>query len=555
MAEHPRVLKSYPHPVGLNEVIIDLDTKEGIRPENVLDEARRFIQYLTRYLEVEDGLVRVFFSGSKGYHVHLPNLFGFKPSDNLPAEVKATLEGEFDFLESMDTTMIRKNGLIRVPYSKHQETGLYKQPLPWDLFWKGSVEDIMAYSRVPTFMPWDLPDEWDPVLQRIRRSPEPVKRGVYTVSNEHTTTRVTCMQKLYQRGAVQGRGHNDSLRLASWLRRMGLPREAALHTLRGWYGFKDDDDQVKVVNSIYDRQYVYSCDDEVMREFCDEKCIFYKHGWADETNETMVQDSDALLAGLQEYADKIAAGGGIDVTAIWPNMPVEYDVLPGECVIVTGDTGMGKSSLIQNLLIKQFPIMRKKVLYLNLEMNEALATRRFLQVAHSLTKREVLAELSKGRGKVLMEPLSHIQMISVPPKHTDVIMETRRHKPDIVCIDTTDAIEVPEAGNNEMHQMKVIIEMMRKLAQQEQIIVIGIHHIKKAASERGIIDLNSLTGNRATVTKADHVWALLGSKGSDQRILKSLKTRDGDDFKIPLKFVANRMQMVDRVELTGDLFK
>lgn len=541
---HQRILKSYPHPVGINEIIIDLDTKDGVTAEQVLDEARRLVKYLIQFLEVPSEYIRVFFSGSKGYHIHLPNLFGFRPDDTLPAVVKATLTSTFDFCESMDTTMIRKNGLIRVPYSRHQETGLYKQPLPFDMFFSDSVESIKAYSRIPIYMPWSLPDEIETSLARLKSSPTIQKRGVY-VDSTNTTTRVTCMQKLWNRGAEQGRGHKDSLRIASWLRRMGIPRDAALIMLQGWYGFVDTDDQGMIINSVYDKKYTYSCDDEVMREFCDDKCMFHSMGWNQEDHETMVNDSTKLMAGLQKYKSKIEEDGGIDLQKIWPSLKEPYVILPGEAAMFTGDTGMGKSSLVQGIVVRQFAHVKKSVLYLNNEMNEALCFRRFLQVAHGYTKKEAFSAVGRINSEYLLNPLNHIQMVSIAPKHTQVLDAVKAHKPDILVIDTTDAIEVPEAGNNDQFQMKVVIEMMLRLAHQYNMIVIGIHHLSKEGSKKGFVDLNSLTGNRAAVTKMDHVFAITGNPGRPERKLICLKARDDEKFNLNILFDGARMQMSD----------
>lgn len=540
LKDHRRVQKQYPEKVGINEIIIDLDTKDGITFHEVLIEARNLVQYLTNYHEIPIDYLQVFFSGSKGFHIHMPNLFGFTESVHLPDMVHATLEEEFGFCNSMDLSMIRTNGLIRVPYSKHQSTGLYKQPLPWHMFFYNSPDEIREYSQKPIFLPWHLPDEIETPLSRLKCAPKVKPRGVYT-DTTNTTERVTCMQKLYNRGAVNGRGHTDSLRLASWLRRMGMPKAGALSVLEGWYKGVDTEDQEKIVESVYTKKYVYSCDDVVMKEFCDEKCIFYKTGWQDDSSKSMVNNADGLLENLKEYKKMLNSAGWIDLQEVWPAMKSSYRIYPGEVAMFTGDTGMGKSSLVQKIMMS----IGMNILYLNLEMNEALAARRLLQAGHGMTKMEVIKSIGRMSDEEMKRPIQHIEMVSIAPKHTEVVREVRARKPGLLVIDTSDAIEVDGAGNNELYQLKMVIEMMRRLAQQQQIIVIAVHHINKDASKRGFIDLNSLQGSRNAVTKVDHVFSVTGTKNSPTRTLKSLKARDEDPFSHDLFFDVLRMQMVD----------
>ena len=540
LKEHKRVLKNYPEKVGINEIIIDLDTKDGILFDDVFKEARNLVQYLTGFHEIPLDYLRVFFSGSKGFHLHMPDLFGFAPSIDLPERLHATLEHEFSFCKSMDLSMIRTNGLIRVPYSRHQITGLYKQPLPWELFFSGKAEDVLSYSVEPIFLKWYLPDEIETSLSKLKMAPVITAR-VNSISHIEVTDRVTCMQKLYNRGAINGRGHDDSLRLASWLRRSGLPQDAALAVLKDWYNNVETEDQKKIVQSVYTKKYSYSCQDRVMKEFCDSKCMFYKKEWADERISDMAKNSTALLGGLKEYVKRLGTSNWIDLKTIWSSMPDPYCIYPGEVVMITGDTGMGKSALVQNIIL----VAKMKTLWLNLEMGEDLTTRRFLQAAHSMTKKEVIRSVTTMPDEELIAPIKHIEMISIAPKHKEVIEEVAKRRPEILVIDTSDGIEVESAGNNEMHQLKVVVEMMRRLAQQYQIIVIAIHHINKDASKKGLIDLNSLVGNRSAVTKVDHVLAFTGIRNNPERKFRSLKSRDEKPFVITLKFDGSRMKVTD----------
>lgn len=92
---------------------------------------------------------------------------------------------------------------------------------------------------------------------------------------------VTCMQKLVLRGPVSGRRHKDILRLVSAWRRHGIVASMARVMILTWLDMPDNSPEAKnftkIVESVYKGEYSYGCKDEVMTEFCDSNCIFYKN--------------------------------------------------------------------------------------------------------------------------------------------------------------------------------------------------------------------------------------------------------------------------------------
>ena len=72
----------------LSEIVMDIDKGEGSNAD-VLEKARSFVEVLSKKHHIPDEYIQPWFSGT-GYHIVIPDVFGFEPSATLPREVKAT---------------------------------------------------------------------------------------------------------------------------------------------------------------------------------------------------------------------------------------------------------------------------------------------------------------------------------------------------------------------------------------------------------------------------------------------------------------------------------
>jgi archaellum biogenesis ATPase FlaH len=359
------------------------------------------------------------------------------------------------------------------------------------------------------------------------------------------------MQKLINRGSQPGRRNKDLLRLASWMWRGGQPEEWAVKNLTEWAGNSESDDEqvqkwTETIRRTYSSGYLYGCNDEVMKEFCDPKCIYYQNkGYAME-----VETPRSLAERYREFLKKIKSGAGFDLfQTMAPHQKalrggVRYQVLPGEVMMVTGDTGMTKTMFVQNLVTR----INKPLLWLNLEMSSHLNFRRFLQIKYGMSKHDINSLFTSGSEEYineLMDGIGWLRQESIAPnlqKIESLIVQT---DPEIVVIDTTDAVVIDGLQNGTNPHLRAVMSAMRTFAERYECAIICIHHITKGASRAtssGIVvgddvikrdlDLNDLTGDRSNVTKVDHVVAIIGDKTTNRRTLKSLKTRDDEPFKI-----------------------
>ncbi len=217
-----------------------------------------------------------------------------------------------------------------------------------------------------------------------------------------------------------------------------------------------------------------------------------------------------------------------DLHRLYPSIP-KYQVHPGEVVVFIGDTGLGKTAFVQNLVVN----LKMKTLWLSLENHATLQYRRFIQIAHEMSEAAVL-EYYNHNTNALSKAVSHITSVFVSPKLSEMKRLISCHDPRIVVVDTLDGIVV-EGVKDPVVQVEKSIIQLKGLAQELNVIIIAIHHIPKSAAVdyRGNhrrLTKHSGKGSSSVEQKADMVIAIEGDEASDIREVRSVKARDEGPF-------------------------
>ena len=90
-------------------------------------------------------------------------------------------------------------------------------------------------------------------------------------------------------------------------------------------------------------------------------------------------------------------------------------------------------------------------------------------------------------------------------------------------------------NNDPFTKMEKIVNSLKQIATQMDVVFFGISHISKGAS-RDMLTIHSAKGNSAIEQKADKVIGIMGDREAPRRVLKSLKSRDEARFQISLLF-------------------
>ena len=287
---------------------------------------------------------------------------------------------------------------------------------------------------------------------------------------------------------------------------------------------------VRIVDYVVEKGYRYSCIDPIMAEFCDSKCMFYKR--KDYTLDVITPDD--MSKRFTEFVNKDFSTNSFNLKDMY-NIGTNYTFYPGELAILIGDTGLGKTAWIQNLIVSNPGL---SCLYLSLEVHDHLIYRRFVQIANGIKKEKVVDLHSIDMNDKLKDallPIEHINIMTASPEIGSMKQLITDISPKIVVIDTVDGIRA-EYNNDPFNKMEKIINELKQLAVQEGIIVIGVSHISKGASFDSRLSVHSAKGNSVIEQKADKIIGIMGERDTKKRIIRSLKSRDEARFQVALSF-------------------
>jgi hypothetical protein len=127
--------------------------------------ARLLIRRLHYEYDVPLAAIRCAFSGSKGFHLHIPaSLFGgFAPGVDVPGRIKRLALALVEGLEiALDTTVYERIRLWREPNTINTKSGLYKIPLRAEEVLTLDIEAIKDLAATPREIETTPDDEWLP---------------------------------------------------------------------------------------------------------------------------------------------------------------------------------------------------------------------------------------------------------------------------------------------------------------------------------------------------------------------------------------------------------
>lgn len=528
-------VKGFDGLVYIDTITIDIDKGE-IDEKNLQSYLRHCCDELFDF-GIDSKHVNIWFSGS-GYHVELLNVFGFQPNKNLHKKVKATMSEYFSFGDNI----YDKTRIIRSKWSKNKKTNLYKVWIPLSYIWELSYTEVCKlakskkeyekYSKEENF--WDTYNqdvEIEPYLQKhVLSTPTKVVNSVSPKSGD-TNSIVTCVQHIFNEGPSQGSRNMKMMRMVSSYRRAGIPFLVALNGMQTWASEALELSEItRTVTNVYEGSYTYGCDDSILAEYCDPKCIHFKR----RDYMAVIKDIDSLEAGFKSFILNDLTSKSINLNDIFDYGP-KYILKPGELVVVSGDTGMGKTAFVQHIIAR----CSKETLFLSLEMSEHLTFRRFIQTVNTQTE-EWVNNIYKTEDVSFKDKLGHIKIMSIAPEMESIKKVVAQYEPNIIVVDTTDEMQVDKYGG-EIEKQNIVIDGLKAIAQRSNTIVIAVHHINKASASQGTIGLHSLKGSSNVVQKADKVLVVKGARNANERLIVSEKTRDGEKYELKTMFQPETM--------------
>lgn len=538
-----KTVRSFKGKYYLDNIKIDVDkgTKRGDTKEEsdqkdqiLLMKVRLLCEELIDNWKLEIDCIQCWYSGS-GFHIIVPDFFGFVPSNYMPAEVKNTMNKYFGAMDSMP---LMNTGLFRVGYTVNYKTGLYKTIFTVDEIRELTIDEIKNIakthrrrSEISKFKTDTLVRNYDLIVK------ETVQR-VVEANRTDTTRIVTCVQNIYNKGASEGNRHEAMLLMIGTWRSKGLNIEQCRVLIKEWNKKGNSLAEYEVdkqIDYIYEKGYNPGCEHVIRQKYCDSKCIHYEA----KNYSIQIHDSYYLSTKLAEFYHSDYKKKRYNLKQ-FGRLDNDFFIYPGEFIVLTGMSGIGKSALAQNLS-NDMANSGLTVLYLNFEFQANLFFRRLTQIALGKTKDEMeefYSQCNASEANKVGEKLKNIYVMDFPPFIDDLPAIIQEKNPQVIIIDTFDEVMSKRFKDETSKSMEVAMAL-KKVATQLDKIIITVNHVPKSAcyDDRGKIKaltLSSIKGSVAIVQKADKVLAYEGDpeeKGQVvPRTLNSLKARDEKGF-------------------------
>ncbi len=452
-----------------------------------LNQATIDMQTLLRGLEILKALKHtvVFFSGSKGYHVGIDSsVFGFKPSQTLPNEMRCTaLAIAKLFNIKIDSKIYNHNRLWRISDSLHKKTKLRKTQIVTGEALSLSLDKIkvLAGAERQLCSRFTLCDNASPVdmLVQLREKAnvgesakptgwEPPPRNVKQIE--------AGLRVLLNQGVTKGDRDDEALLRASECRKVGLNENDCLIALFTWNTLNKpeltDGDVRRIVKSAYTGEgYDFGTNNDSLRAAREQG-----HKVAQEIDvEKLLSDEEPpdteekCVRRSRTVSELLA--GGIDLTM--PETVGEYISWRKRITLLAGrEKTSGKSTLCT---FEAMAALRKGY--------------RVLWVSPDEPCEDILYRLVEAGVREYAEQCEIAGDLDVPRGWTELAQMIVDAKPDLVILDSIHSIlpMVNESGrvpdSSESAEWHKLVACLRPLAVKLNIAIVWIHHVTKATGQ------------------------------------------------------------------------
>lgn len=526
---------------------------------NVLPLVREHYDHIKDTLKVEPW---IWYTGGGGFHLEFQNVFNADSTPILPNMLKYNIVTQLfngEIPKYLDLAPIMRRGTFRAPYSLHSTTKRYKIPVPVQLLTEKGFEEIKQLSEqlpihysLPPYTEW-LEKGGD--LDMLIPTPEEARLIIPTEGEAWTIQQPsTCIQKMLSKPPVPGKRHQQVLVLASMMVWSGFGYYGAMREIMFWLqptikNHQEAQGFMATIKDVYfKKSYQFSCKHDFVQ--ASGACIQYArcpfHGMREYNIKTStLQEAANQLVKKKQWKEE---GKFLDMRSVF-NLDSPYLIFPEETCVFAGDTGMNKSTLVDNLMVANG---QHSFLKFNNELTSWLQSQRLFQIALGYT--ELQAEnnaeaIAAGRK---IEELSHIEYTDDADIKTtaELISFINRKNPFVVIVDVIEGVNV---GQDDMN--KRIREVVLALSQNAKTygrIAILVHHVRKpqvklnhkgAAMYQKELTLSDLAWDRSVVTKTQHVFVIEPTDEPHIRRVRTLKSSNNHPLDTQVWINFNTMQI------------
>lgn len=240
----------------------------------------------------------------------------------------------------------------------------------------------------------------------------------------------------------------------------------------------------------------------------------------------------------------------------------------GELTFFAGGPGTGKSLFLQNLALNWVQ-MGLNVVYITLELSEALVGLRFDAMITEMQTREIMKNIDNTALKVSMAFKAHkwgkLHLKKMPEAGTNANMIRaylkqyeieHGRKPDALLVDYLDLLH-PNSGKVSASDLfvkdKYTSEELRALAAEYNVLAATASQLNRASIQEQSFDASHMAGGISKINTADNVLGIYTNtqmKEVGQYQIQFLKTRSssGVGSHVYLKFSPETLRITDHEE-------
>lgn len=249
---------------------LDFDNEEDF--EKVRSDVLEAIWYLSNPITygIPKELFHLFYSGKKGVHIIIPSvIMGIEPDKYLNEHFKFMAEdiAERMTYQTLDTRIYDRRRLLRLPNSRHQDTGLYKIPLSVEEIRTLSLREIQqmaqttrAYQAKPAC---EIPRAMKQYKYMVQKWKDQYERKFSTRRNHEAKPlgfTPPCTQELIDMGPRKGSRNNTVAVLVSHWHGEGLSEQEIWDKLVEWnQGSLSEKELRTTMRSVMEGGYRYGC--------------------------------------------------------------------------------------------------------------------------------------------------------------------------------------------------------------------------------------------------------------------------------------------------------
>jgi energy-coupling factor transporter ATP-binding protein EcfA2 len=379
-------------------LVFDMDSEED------LEAARKdTVQLVNRLLThgFKDDQITVCFSGKKGFSVEI-----FTNKLLSPEEFKSITSTLSEGLNTRDTAIVNPSRIIRVPLTKHQDTGLYKLPLNFNNLTELPIESIKELAQsTSNAAPWLMNEAIIPDAVLAMAGEGEAKQEVpLTITeindidyNKKPKDMPACKYSILN-GFFQKGHRNDSLMaLAAHFKARGFPQEATYNVLKAAARLQGqrypEQEPIKkeeiwntIIKSVYGPLWqgkTYSCSSHAWLKAV---CPKGKHSCDNKYGKTKeiitISEVSNTFKSYAEDIDKNTILTGI------PEIDKNVRLQTKSHVVIAGCSGSGKSTLMLNIL-KHASKNDQVTLFGSHDMSDVITFQKIAQSVTGLNDKEL----------------------------------------------------------------------------------------------------------------------------------------------------------------------